>query len=286
MIKFNRNTNIMTYDVDVVLENIKKENKSGKTHFVFDTNYSMVHFFNYFIESLEHDESRIEDLSLVTNFLQSKVANSPKDFNEAVDRSIGGLEKKNKIISPHEKEIIAYHEAGHAICGWYLEHAHPLLKVTIIPRGRTLGVSWSLPDRDKTSATKTEMLADLIVCLGGLLGEKLVFNEQTSGVSNDLEKATKIARAMVCSYGMSDLGPVASLAGDTAEGFSRLGPRLSDEVDSEIRQLILSRTKIAKEIVRSNHVPIKALALLLVEKETMLRDEWQFAKASVLAKLN
>ncbi len=97
MIKFNRNTNIMTYDVDVVLENIKKENKSGKTHFVFDTNYSMVHFFNYFIESLEHDESRIEDLSLVTNFLQSKVANSPKDFNEAVEKAFLLLDLDHEV---------------------------------------------------------------------------------------------------------------------------------------------------------------------------------------------
>jgi len=134
--------------------------------------------------------------------------------------------------------------------------------------------------------TREQILARISVLLAGRIAQEEILGVVDTGAQDDFRQVSALARQFVIQFGMSDLGPVASLAGDTAEGLSRLGPRLSDEVDSEIRQLILSRTKIAKEIVRSNHVPIKALALLLVEKETMLRDEWQFAKASVLAKLN
>ena len=123
------------------------------------------------------------------------------DFNEAIDRSIGGLEKKNKIISPHEKEIIAYHEAGHAICGWYLEHAHPLLKVTIIPRGiAALGYAQYLPKEQYLYRTE-QLLDEICMTLGGRAAEEIVFGKISTGAQNDLQRITQLAYAMVTVYG-------------------------------------------------------------------------------------
>jgi AFG3 family protein len=126
------------------------------------------------------------------------------DFNEAIDRSIGGLEKKNKIISPHEKEIIAYHEAGHAICGWYLEHAHPLLKVTIIPRGiAALGYAQYLPKEQYLYRTE-QLLDEICMTLGGRAAEEIVFGKISTGAQNDLQRITQLAYAMVTVYGMNE----------------------------------------------------------------------------------
>ncbi|HRG36665.1 MAG TPA: ATP-dependent zinc metalloprotease FtsH, partial [Chitinophagales bacterium] len=127
-----------------------------------------------------------------------------EDFNEAIDRSIGGLEKKNKIISPQEKEIIAYHEAGHAICGWYLEHAHPLLKVTIIPRGiAALGYAQYLPKEQYLYRTE-QLMDEICMTLGGRAAEEIVFGKISTGAQNDLQRITQLAYAMVTVYGMND----------------------------------------------------------------------------------
>ncbi len=135
---------------------------------------------------------------------RNKTAVDLDDFNYALDRVIGGLEKKNKLISPKEKEIIAYHEAGHAICGWFLEHASPLVKVTIVPRGiGTLGYAQYLPKEEYI--TRTEQLLDrMCMTMGGRAAEKIVFNKISTGAQSDLDQVTKMAYSMIAIYGMSE----------------------------------------------------------------------------------
>ncbi len=201
-------------------------------------------------------------------------------FEIARDKVMLGAERKSTILSEKEKLMTAYHEAGHTLLRLLLPDTDPFHKVTIIPRGRTLGVSWSLPERDKTSATKTEMLSDLIVCLGGLLGEKLVFNEQTSGVSNDLEKATKIARSMVCSYGMSDLGPIVFNGGQehpylgggmqSSRDFSE---KTAQRIDEEVEKIVNQCYKRGEQLLTENRSKLELLAKTLVEKETLIASE-------------
>ncbi|HNG71959.1 MAG TPA: ATP-dependent zinc metalloprotease FtsH, partial [Chitinophagales bacterium] len=163
-----------------------------------------------------------------------------EDFNEAIDRSIGGLEKKNKIISPQEKEIIAYHEAGHAICGWYLEHAHPLLKVTIIPRGiAALGYAQYLPKEQYLYRTE-QLMDEICMTLGGRAAEEIVFGKISTGAQNDLQRITQLAYAMVTVYGMNDkVGNVSFYDPQQDTTFTK---PYSDEtakvIDEEVRKLI------------------------------------------------
>ncbi|MBL0189738.1 MAG: AAA family ATPase [Candidatus Obscuribacter sp.] len=212
----------------------------------------------------------------------------PADFDEGLLRVQVGvaLGTRNKAFSKEQLLNTAVHEVGHGWVSEALDGGFPVNRITILSRGGSLGHTAALPENEQQGMTREQILARISVLLAGRIAQEEILGVVDTGAQDDFRQVSALARQFVIQFGMSDLGPVASLAGDTAEGLSRLGPRLSDDVDSEIRQLILSRTKIAKEIVRSNHVPIKALALLLVEKETMLRDEWQFAKASVLAKLN
>src|SRR6185312_2605794 len=163
-----------------------------------------------------------------------------EDFQDAVDRVIGGLEKKNKIISPHEKEIIAYHEAGHAICGWYLEHAHPLLKVTIIPRGiAALGYAQYLPKEQYLYRTE-QLLDEICMTLGGRAAEDIVFNKISTGAQNDLQRITQLSYAMVTIYGMNDrVGNVSFYDPQNENVFTK--PYSEDTakvIDEEVRKLI------------------------------------------------
>ena len=125
-----------------------------------------------------------------------------QDFMDAIDRIIGGLEKKNKIISPNEKKVVAFHEAGHASISWLLEHAHPLIKVTIVPRGKSLGAAWYLPE-ERQITTYEQMLDEMTAALGGRAAEQVVFGKVSTGALNDLEKVTKQAFAMVAYFGFS-----------------------------------------------------------------------------------
>ncbi len=134
---------------------------------------------------------------------QGKKAVDKQDFLDAVDRIVGGLEKKNKIITPEEKKAVAYHEAGHATVSWMLEHAAPLVKVTIVPRGRSLGAAWYLPE-ERLIVKPNQMLDEMCAALGGRAAEKVMFNEISTGALSDLERVTKMAYSMVTVYGMND----------------------------------------------------------------------------------
>ncbi|MDQ5934347.1 MAG: cell division protease FtsH [Cyanobacteriota bacterium erpe_2018_sw_21hr_WHONDRS-SW48-000092_B_bin.40] len=212
----------------------------------------------------------------------------PADFDEGLLRVQVGvaLGTRNKALSKEQLLNTAVHEVGHGWVSEALDGGFPVNRITILSRGGSLGHTAALPENEQQGMTREQILARISVLLAGRIAQEEILGVVDTGAQDDFRRVSALARQFVIQFGMSDLGPAAALAGDTAEGLSRLGPRLSDEVDSEIRQLIQSCTKVAKEIVRSNNVPMKALAQMLVEKETMLRDEWQFAKASVLAKLN
>jgi cell division protease FtsH len=199
------------------------------------------------------------------------------DFNDAIDRVIGGLEKKNKIISPEEKKIIAFHEAGHAICGWYLEHAHPLIKVSIVPRGvAALGYAQYLPKEQYLY--NTDQLNDQMVALfGGRAAEELTFNKISTGAQNDLERITKMAYSMVTIYGMNDkLGNISYHDSSAQQEYTMTKP-YSDEtarlIDEEVRALILTQYTRTKELLSKHTAHLHALAEELLKKEVLYKDD-------------
>ncbi len=195
-------------------------------------------------------------------------------FEQARDKVILGGERKTIIFTEKEKEMTAYHEAGHTILNLLLPDTDPFHKVTIIPRGKALGVSWSLPERDKYSQTKNEMLSRITVCFGGLLGEKLIFNEQTSGVSNDLQQATRIARAMVQQFGMSDLGPIDYNVEEGAYRPTReFSEHTTERIDQEVEKIMKECYENGKKLITENMDNFKLLAKMLLEKETLLAQE-------------
>ncbi len=197
------------------------------------------------------------------------------DFNEAIDRSIGGLEKKNKIISPHEKEIIAYHEAGHAICGWYLEHAHPLLKVTIIPRGiAALGYAQYLPKEQYLYRTE-QLLDEICMTLGGRAAEEIVFNKISTGAQNDLQRITQLAYAMVTVYGMNDkVGNVSFYDPQNENMFTK--PYSDDTakvIDEEVRKLIDTAYQRTLALLTEKREQLNKIAKALLEKEILFKAD-------------
>lgn len=196
------------------------------------------------------------------------------DFNYALDKVIGGLEKKNKLISPEEKEIIAYHEAGHAICGWYLEHASPLVKVTIVPRGiGTLGYAQYLPKEEYI--TRTEQLLDRVcMTLGGRASEDIVFGKISTGAQNDLDQVTKIAYSMIAVFGMNKNVGNVSFYSMSQEQFQK---PYSDEtaklIDEEVRKLIDEQYNRAKKLLEDHRAELEKLAHQLLEKEVVLKSD-------------
>ncbi len=196
------------------------------------------------------------------------------DFNYALDRVIGGLEKKNKLISPEEKKIIAYHEAGHAICGWFLENASPLVKVTIVPRGiGTLGYAQYLPKEEYI--TRSEQLLDrMCMTFGGRAAESIVFGKISTGAQNDLDQVTKMAYSMVTVFGMSDRVGQVSFYGMMNESFQK--PYSDDTaalIDEEVRKLVNSQYERAKELLRKHRKELEILAEALLEKEVLLKSD-------------
>ena len=197
------------------------------------------------------------------------------DFNEAVDRSIGGLEKKNKIISPHEKEIIAYHEAGHAICGWYLEHAHPLLKVTIIPRGiAALGYAQYLPKEQYLYRTE-QLLDEICMTLGGRAAEEIVFGKISTGAQNDLQRITQLSYAMVTVYGMNEkVGNVSFYDPQQDTTFTK--PYSDDTakvIDEEVRKLIDTAYKRTVALLTEKREQLNKIAEALLAKEILFKSD-------------
>ena len=199
-----------------------------------------------------------------------------QDFLDAVDRIIGGLEKKNKIISVNEKATIAYHEAGHATVSWLLEHAHPLVKVTIVPRGKALGAAWYLPE-ERQITTKEQLLDEVCATLGGRAAEELIFSSVSSGAQNDLEKVTKTSFAMVSYFGMSDkIGKVSyyDSTGQTDYSFTKpYSEKTAELIDSEVNVIINKEYERAKQILIANAEGHKKLAELLLEREVIFTED-------------
>ena len=196
------------------------------------------------------------------------------DFNYALDRVIGGLEKKNKLISPKEKEIIAFHEAGHAICGWFLEHASPLVKVTIVPRGMgTLGYAQYLPKEEYI--IRTEQLLDrMCMTLGGRAAERIVFDKISTGAQNDLDQVTKMAYGMVTVYGMNkNVGNVSFYAMSQDQFNKPYSNETARLIDVEVRGLIEAQYMRAQTLLTEKREELNLLANTLLEKEVLLKSD-------------
>ncbi|WP_341841882.1 ATP-dependent zinc metalloprotease FtsH [Chitinophaga caseinilytica] len=198
-----------------------------------------------------------------------------EDFNDAIDRVIGGLEKKNKIISPEEKEVIAYHEAGHAICGWYLEHANPLVKVTIVPRGvAALGYAQYLPKEQYLYNTE-QLMDDICMTLGGRAVEDIVFGKISTGAQNDLQVITRMAYAMVTVYGMNDkVGNVSFYDPNVEQSFTKpYSEETAKLIDDEVRALIDKAYQRTKAMLTDKLPQVKLLAEELLKKEVLYKDD-------------
>ena len=206
---------------------------------------------------------------------KSKKSVSKQDFLDAVDRIIGGLEKKNKIITPEEKRAIAFHEAGHATVSWMLEHAAPLVKVTIVPRGRSLGAAWYLPE-ERQIVRPEQMLDEMCAALGGRAAEKVIFNKISTGALSDLEKVTKQAKAMVTIYGLNDkVGNITyyDSSGQNEYGFTKpYSEETAITIDKEISSIIENQYHRAIKILEENKDKLTALAEVLLEKEVIFKD--------------
>ncbi|WP_026978039.1 ATP-dependent zinc metalloprotease FtsH [Flavobacterium tegetincola] len=207
---------------------------------------------------------------------KDKTAVDKQDFLDAVDRIVGGLEKKNKIVTPDEKRAIAIHEAGHATVSWMLEHAAPLVKVTIVPRGQSLGAAWYLPE-ERLIVRTDQMLDEMCATMGGRAAEKVTFDRISTGALSDLEKVTKQARAMVTVYGLNEkIGNVTyyDSGGQSEYGFTK---PYSDEtakvIDQEISALIESQYQRAIQILEENKDKLNQLADILVQKEVIFKDD-------------
>lgn len=199
-----------------------------------------------------------------------------QDFLDAVDRIVGGLERKSKIISIDEKKTIAYHEAGHATVSWLLEHASPLLKVTIIPRGRALGAAWYLPE-ERQITTREQLLDEMAYALGGRASEELIFGRISTGALSDLEKITKQAYAMVSFFGMSEkVGNISfyDSSGQTDFGFTKpYSEKTAELIDLEVKQIIIESYERAKEVLKTHMKGLKVLAEILLEKEVIFSED-------------
>ncbi len=206
---------------------------------------------------------------------RNKSAVEMKDFQDAVDRVIGGLERKSKIISPNEKEIIAYHEAGHAVSGWYLKHAHPLLKVTIVPRGiAALGYAQYIP-KEQYLYTTEQLIDEMCMTLGGRAAEDIIFGKISTGAQNDLERITKMSYAMVSVYGMND--KVGNVSFHDSQGEYNFQKPYSDEtaqlIDEEVRKLIDTAYKRTKDLLVEKRHELETIAKALLEKEILFKSD-------------
>ena len=201
---------------------------------------------------------------------------SKEDFLAAIDRIVGGLERKNKIITDEEKRVIAYHEAGHATVSWILENANPLIKVTIIPRGKALGAAWYLPE-ERQITTREQIMDELAATLGGRVSEQLTFGEVSTGALNDLERVTKQAYAMVAYYGMSDaIGTISyyDSTGQSDMSFTKPYSELTaQQIDAEAKALISKAYAMAEKVLREHADGLKQLAELLLEREVVFTED-------------
>lgn len=205
-----------------------------------------------------------------------------EDLEEALDRTIAGPQRRSRVIDPREREIIAFHEAGHAVVGELLEHADPVHKVTILPRGMSLGSTWQLPITDKYLVSNDELTDDITALLGGRVAEEIVYNQTTTGASNDLERVTRIARAMVCEYGMSARLGTLALGRRSHNPF--LGRDYNDErnyseevakmIDEEVRAIVDRCHQRAIDMLSTHREKLDSVVLALLERETLSREDF------------
>ncbi|MBQ1973752.1 MAG: ATP-dependent zinc metalloprotease FtsH, partial [Paraprevotella sp.] len=203
----------------------------------------------------------------------NKTSVSKDDFLSAVDRIIGGLEKKTKVMTENEKRTIALHEAGHATISWFLEHANPLIKVTIVPRGRALGAAWYLPE-ERQITTKEQMLDEMCATLGGRAAEELFTGHISSGAMNDLERVTKQAYAMIAYMGMSDKLPNLCYYSNEEYSFSKpYSDNTAQLIDEEVKRMIQEQYERAKALLRQHEEGHEKLAQVLVEREVIFAED-------------
>jgi len=198
-----------------------------------------------------------------------------QDFLDAVDRIIGGLEKKSKIISPNEKKTIAYHEAGHATVSWMLEHASPLIKVTIVPRGKSLGAAWYLPEERQLTTTE-QMLDEICTAMGGRAAEDIFFGKISTGALSDLEKVTKMAYAMVSLYGLSkNIGNISYYdSSGQQSGFTKpYSEERAQNIDKEVSAILDKQYKRAKQILTKYKEKVENLGSYLLNKEVIFKTD-------------
>ncbi len=259
------------------------------------TKIERIEIFNVHLKRIKTDDTLDVDLlaSLTPGFSGADIANicneaallaarkkkkvvSQIDFTEARDRVIGGLERSSKIISPKEKMIVAHHEAGHAVTSWHLDHVDSLVKVSIIPRGRSLGAAWYLPE-ERYIVTKSQFKDQMCALLGGRAAEEVIFNEISSGALDDLEKVTKQAYSMVANYGLDEnIGPL-SFHDSSGQYQNMLGKPYSEEmgkrIDEEVHNLITTQYQRAKDILTKHKDELKELAQLLLDKEEADKED-------------
>ena len=222
----------------------------------------------------------LNEAALLTAREEKKVI-SHTELDEAIDRVMAGPQRKSRIMSDDERRVTAYHEAGHALVAYALPHTDPVHKITIMPRGRALGYTMVLPDDDKYSTTRNQLLDQLAYSLGGRAAEELIFHDPSTGASNDIEKATALARAMVTQYGMTEAIGAIKLGSDTSQPFMGrdfghqrdYSEKVAAIVDAEIRRLIENAHHEAYELLVENRVTLDAMVLALLEKETLDKDE-------------
>lgn len=208
-----------------------------------------------------------------------------QDFIDAVDRVVAGLEKKSRIITPKEKKAIAYHEAGHAAVSWLLEHASPLVKVTIVPRGKSLGAAWYLPE-ERQLTTKSQIIDEMCAALGGRASEDIVFDEVSTGALSDLEKITKQAYAMVSVYGLNDsIGNISfyDSSGQSEYSFQKpYSEKTAELIDQEVKKIVDEAYERTKKILVDNREKLDKLAHLLLDKEVIFKEDMEsiFGKRS------
>ncbi|MGP1514545.1 MAG: ATP-dependent zinc metalloprotease FtsH [Bacteroidales bacterium] len=199
-----------------------------------------------------------------------------QDFLDAIDRIVGGMEKKSKVISPKEKERIAYHEAGHASVSWLREFANPLIKVTIVPRGQALGAAWYVPE-ERQITTKSQLIDQMISLLGGRASEEIVFGEVSTGALNDLERATKMAVSMITYYGLDEqIGNLSYYDSSPDREYSFGKPyseKTAELIDQRVRSLIEETYRQAKQILLNNRDKLDRLAKLLIDREVIFRED-------------
>jgi len=207
---------------------------------------------------------------------KNKIIIEKQDFLDAIDRIIGGLEKRNKIISVHEKKVIAYHESGHATTSWLLEYAHPLVKVTIVPRGKALGAAWYLPE-ERQITTYEQMFDEITSAMGGRASEEIIFGKVSTGALNDLEKVSKQAYAMVVYFGLNkEIGNISfyDSSGQNEYAFQKpYSEKTAETIDQEVRKIVEAAYLRAKDILTENREKLEKLASLLLEREVIFRED-------------